>query len=71
MSKYLYCWTGGMVVAIFRLFVSPKKRALNKDEHSGFKVKAYEISDKQQNFRVKKMWNFSLLNKSIELKNHF
>lgn len=54
MSKYLYCWTGGMVVAIFRLFVSPKKRALNKDEHSGFKVKAYEISDKQQNFRVKK-----------------
>lgn len=60
-----------MVVAIFRLFVSPKKRALNKDEHSGFKVKAYEISDKQQNFRVKKMWNFSLLNKSIELKNHF
>lgn len=71
MSKCLYCWTGGMVVAIFRLFVSPKKRALNKDEHSGFKVKAYEISDKQQNFRVKKMWNFSLLNKSIELKNHF
>lgn len=43
-----------MIVAIFRLFASPKKRALNKDEHSSFKVKAHEISGKQQNFIVKK-----------------
>lgn len=43
-----------MVVAILRQYISPKKRALNKDEHISFKVKAYEISDEQQHFIVKK-----------------
>lgn len=43
-----------MIVAIFRLFASPKKEPWIKMNIQVFKVKAHEISGKQQNFIVKK-----------------